>query len=259
MRKPSTATIIASLALFVSLGGVGVAASGTDFILGRNNTAKAKTSLTAPVAGNALQITNTLPGGSALGLSVDPGSPPFTTNSSTKVPNLNTDLLDGLNSTAFVGVNATAANSNKLDGLDSSQFTRGGGSVSAMHGSTSTPSSSFSQTVLGVFNGPAEPLLKVQGNCADNYAPSGRLVNGASIYLTNVSSVNILRWLDDGGGDPAVDVVVPSEVDGSLPYKVADHAIWHARAGNLTYTLDTWANKDSNLNCHFDLRLTIDP
>jgi hypothetical protein len=62
-------------------------------------------------------------------------------------------------------------------------------------------------------------LLKVQGNCADNYAPSGGLINGASIYLTNVSSVNILRWLDDGGGDPDVTVVVPNEVDDTLPYK----------------------------------------
>src|SRR5262245_19935452 len=122
MRMPSAATILAATALFISLGGVAVAASGTDFILGRNNTAKAKTSLTAPVAGNALQITNTLPGGSALGLSVDSGSPPFTTNSSTKVPNLNADLLDGQNSTAFLGINGTAANALKLDGLDSTQF-----------------------------------------------------------------------------------------------------------------------------------------
>src|SRR5262245_52491057 len=121
-RKPSPALCVALLALFVSLGGVGVAATGTDFILGRSNTATAKTALTAPVAGNALQITNTLPAGSALGLSVDPGSPPFTTNSSAKVPNLNSDLLDGQNSTAFLGANGTAANAQKLDGLDSTQF-----------------------------------------------------------------------------------------------------------------------------------------
>ena len=50
MRKPSSATVIATVALFVALGGVGVAATGGNFILGQSNTATTNTSLSAPVA-----------------------------------------------------------------------------------------------------------------------------------------------------------------------------------------------------------------
>ena len=59
MRKPSPAMIVALLALFVALGGVGVAATGGNFILGQSNTATANTSLSsAVVGGKALQLTN---------------------------------------------------------------------------------------------------------------------------------------------------------------------------------------------------------
>jgi len=37
MRKPSPATVIATVALFVALGGVGVAATGGNFILRQSN------------------------------------------------------------------------------------------------------------------------------------------------------------------------------------------------------------------------------
>jgi hypothetical protein len=104
MRKPSPATVIATVALFVALGGVGVAATGGNFILGASNTAGAKTSLSALVNGKALEITNTSTGGSAtaLGLNVAVGHAPLTVNSQTKVTNLNADQLDGLDSARFV-------------------------------------------------------------------------------------------------------------------------------------------------------------
>jgi hypothetical protein len=47
MRKPSPAMIVALLGVFLGLGGVGIAATGGNFILGQSNTAGAKTSLTA--------------------------------------------------------------------------------------------------------------------------------------------------------------------------------------------------------------------
>jgi hypothetical protein len=59
MRKPSPAMIVALAALFVALSGVGVAATGGNFILGQPNSATTNTSLSAPVAGGkALQLTN---------------------------------------------------------------------------------------------------------------------------------------------------------------------------------------------------------
>jgi hypothetical protein len=100
----SFANICSLVALFVALGGTTYAATGGNFILGNPNDADATTSLSAPVAGKALQVTNnsTAAGSTALGLRAAIGHPPFTTNSPIKVTNLNADRLDGLDSTAFV-------------------------------------------------------------------------------------------------------------------------------------------------------------
>jgi hypothetical protein len=64
-------------------------------------------------------------GASALGLAVDSGKPPFTTNSGTKVDNLNADRLDGHDSSYFLPVFGKAADANALDGIDSSGFIEG--------------------------------------------------------------------------------------------------------------------------------------
>jgi hypothetical protein len=247
MRKPSAATIMAAMALFISLGGVGVAATGTDFILGRNNSAKAKTSLTAPIAGNSLQITNTLPGGSALGLSVDPSSPPFTTNSSTKVPNLNTDLLDGLNSTAFLGINGTAANANKLDGLDSTQFVFGGGSVSANQVETGA-------AVGGVPIGSPGGVVKLLANCFDNSGGQ----TGTQIALQNISGAPLTVLREGSQGATTVKGLAPNDTDTDMPVLTANHFKWHAHFGTSAFTIDTWSYFDGN-NCFFDVRSTFDP
>jgi hypothetical protein len=62
MRKPSPAMLVALAALFVALGGVGIAANGGNLILGQSNSATSQTSLSAPVAGGkSLQLTNNTP------------------------------------------------------------------------------------------------------------------------------------------------------------------------------------------------------
>jgi hypothetical protein len=101
--RPSHGTVVAYLALFIALGGTTYATTGGNFILGKPNSASATTSLTAPVAGKGLQVTNTSTGAGAtgLGLNVASGHTPFTTNSGTKVANLNADKLDNLDSSAF--------------------------------------------------------------------------------------------------------------------------------------------------------------
>src|SRR5262249_13720080 len=154
--------------------------------------------------GNALQITNTLPAGSALGLSVDPGSPPFTTNSSAKVPNLNSDLLDGQNSTAFLGANGTAANANKLDGLDSAQFTKGGGSISAISATTVAPPGANKTSQLGQING-----LSFDGECLNASASN----NGAAIFLFNLSANAVTLLRDSGSGTVTSEVIQPNDAD----------------------------------------------
>jgi len=99
-RLPSPAMVVALVALCVALSGTAIAATGGSFVLGQPNTATSQSALTANEAGKALQITNTSadPTATPLGLKSAAGNPPFTTNSKTKVANLNADLLDNLNS-----------------------------------------------------------------------------------------------------------------------------------------------------------------
>jgi hypothetical protein len=105
MRKPSPAMIVALVALFVALGGAGMAATGGNFILGHANSATKTSSLSAPVAGGkALQLTNnntSNAASTALGLNVAGGHAPFSVNSAVKVANLNADTLDGVDSSAL--------------------------------------------------------------------------------------------------------------------------------------------------------------
>jgi FlaG/FlaF family flagellin (archaellin) len=105
IHRPSAAIMIALLALFVALSGVGLAATGGTFILGKSNSADSATSLSAGIGNKALQVSNTSTssGASALGLTVAAGHAPLTVNSGAgKAANLNADLLDGNNASAFV-------------------------------------------------------------------------------------------------------------------------------------------------------------
>lgn len=97
------ANVMATIAVFLVLGGVAYAATGGNLVLGHSNSASSKTSLSAPISNKALQVTNssTGTGATALGLKVASGHPPFSVNSDTMVPNLNADKLDGKSSTAF--------------------------------------------------------------------------------------------------------------------------------------------------------------
>jgi hypothetical protein len=103
-RRPSASLVISTIALFVSLGGAGYAATGGNFILGQTNTATTPSLLAAPVSGKTLRLrnTDTTAGATALGLEVASGHPPFAVDSNVKVAGLNADLLDGRDSGAFL-------------------------------------------------------------------------------------------------------------------------------------------------------------
>lgn len=126
MRKPSPAMIVALAALFVALGGVGVAATDGTFILGQSNTASTNTALSAPIAGGkTLQLTNndtSNAASTALGLNVASGHAPFTVNTGIKVAGLNSDKLDGFDSSYFLPKNGTVADSAKLGGQLPSKY-----------------------------------------------------------------------------------------------------------------------------------------
>jgi hypothetical protein len=102
MRKPSSAMIVALLGVFLGLGGVGVAATGGNFILGQSNSAGATTGLKSGVkTGPTLDLANT-GGRAAARFTSDSNVQPFTVSNSTKIGNLNADRLDGIDSTGFM-------------------------------------------------------------------------------------------------------------------------------------------------------------
>jgi hypothetical protein len=90
IKRPSHATVVAYLALSMGLGGTAVAATGGAFILGGVNTEDRQA------------VLHNTHGGPALRLSTSNGAvPPFTVSNGTKIPGLNADRLDNLNSSHF--------------------------------------------------------------------------------------------------------------------------------------------------------------
>jgi hypothetical protein len=94
------------LAVILGVATMAVAHTGdTKMVhLGHSNTSNAITKLVGSVAGPMLRLDNNSTGSAAtaLDLQVEPGKAPMTVNSSAKVANLNSDQLDGLDSTGFI-------------------------------------------------------------------------------------------------------------------------------------------------------------
>jgi hypothetical protein len=139
----SPSIVISLMALFVSLGGAGYAATGGNFILGNPNTATSETGLTASgTTANALKVTNsnTAAGATALRLVSAAGHAPLAVNQTTKVPLLNVDMLDGIDSTGFIrrGVAQTAAVSAAGGLVDVTNS----GSTNGVQGRTQSPAAS---------------------------------------------------------------------------------------------------------------------
>jgi hypothetical protein len=102
-RLPLASFILSLAAVVIAFGGGGYTATGDNFILGRANMATTPTALVANINGRTLQLSNFSIGAAATPLALFAGSgrPPFTVNTATKVPFLNADRLDGLDSTQF--------------------------------------------------------------------------------------------------------------------------------------------------------------
>ena len=90
----------AFLSAAVALGSVSRALACADaLVLGASNSCDGQTSLSGSTTGPLLGLTNSGTGAAA-SFNVNSG-PPFLVNSSTKVPNLNADQLDGIDSDRF--------------------------------------------------------------------------------------------------------------------------------------------------------------
>jgi hypothetical protein len=103
LKIPSPATAMSFLALVISLGGAGVAATGGNFILGRSSSATSPSVLIGSVATNTLELRNlsAATGATALRLNTAANRAPMRVNSSVRVANLNADYLDGLTANAL--------------------------------------------------------------------------------------------------------------------------------------------------------------
>ena len=114
MRKPSPAMIVALAALFIALSGVGVAATGGNFILGQSNTAGNTTSLGSGVTtGPTLEVSNS-GGKPAARFDVNATSQPFVVSNTKKVQYLNADQLDGMDGAQLVQGRGSSILSNRL-------------------------------------------------------------------------------------------------------------------------------------------------
>lgn len=114
--------VLAVFVLVVITGGTALAvAPGSPFRLGVLNAVQKVTRLTGSVASAMLRITNNGTG-PAIELKVQPGAPPLSVNSETKVEHLNADSVDGLDASAFLRSDGKAADSSRLDGLNSNAF-----------------------------------------------------------------------------------------------------------------------------------------
>jgi hypothetical protein len=175
--------IVALLGLFVGLGGVGIAANGQSLILGStSNAATAQTALSAPVNAPAVRITNTNTGTDATPLSLvaASGHPALKVSSAAKVASLNADQLDSHDSSYFLPKTGKAADADKLDGIDSSGFTQGGGTFYSGHADRVPVNSQAALLTM--------PALTVSYSCLDG---------NAGIEMT-YASLNIVEQADGG-------------------------------------------------------------
>lgn len=229
-RRPSAAMCVASLALFAALGGVGVAATGDPWILGQSNSASTPTELTAPVNGSGLAISNSSTGANStpLTLTAAPGRAPMKVNRTTRVTNLNADLLDGVNSTAFLrqGV-ATSQNVSSAGGLvdvTNTGFTNGVLGRTTWHSAAGVYGENTSEGGYGVagrvgrFAGKAVYGDNLEGGWAGFFEDSVHI--GGLLDVT--SNVEVSNDLNLGGVVRCAGCVGPEDISGTLDADTLD-------------------------------------
>jgi hypothetical protein len=115
-----SATTIAST---VALAGTGV---GGVFNLGTTNTTNASTVLQGSTTGQQLRVVNSATKGTGItgiGIHTAGNEPPLAVNSTTRVNNLNADLLDGRTSAAFVAGGGHIVNARLAPSISDTVFT----------------------------------------------------------------------------------------------------------------------------------------
>jgi hypothetical protein len=191
IRRLRPAGFVAGFVAAVVLTGGGAAAyaaNGGSVIIGRANSGTATTTLT-----------NTA--GTPLKLNAKSGYAPLAVNSSVKVPYLNADRIDGLDSTSFLRSTARAADSSKLAGLASTSYALAGGRTGIITTDASwedTDGDGVDDSLIAMAACPAGTQLT--GGGVDNFSSGPTLVDSpdAGAWFAGV--------LADQAGDLPTDV-----------------------------------------------------
>jgi hypothetical protein len=184
------------------------------------------------------------PRGQAANFHTSGGAPPFTVNSTATVTNLNADQLDRLNSTALVATNGKAADTDLLDGVDSTQFVQGPG-VTISHAEAIGPGGA------GTYLGPGFGEIQVGYLC-----PTTLTANG-TVSLADFTGGPVNVFYDSGQANPTyVQMGAGDQI--SVPAAAAGDSVTFQIQGNLgggygigTVFVDT-VNRLSD--CHFQVQ-----
>jgi hypothetical protein len=195
------------LALLFGVASTALGANGGNFILGQNNTASLLTRLTGQVPGGAaLQVVNTRtePGSRGLQVSVAQNRPPIQVNATAgKATNLNADKLDGKSEADFYAAGSKVADSELLDGIDSSGF-----------------AAAYKRTVVvspvGTDTENGQALLDGISSITDASASKPYLLHiEPATYDLGNGSLTMKPWVDIEGSSE-LNTVITSGVDGGL-------------------------------------------
>lgn len=160
------------------------------------------------------------------------------------------DKLDGLDSSMFLGVNAKAADADSLDGIDSSAFVRGNVRVSSL---TATLAPASGSQEIHVFSFGTAPLAVLSFHCM-NESMWG---SGGQLSFGSLSPVR--WWRDDGGATPTTGIHTPGAAMSSTVRATA-HETWqfrHPDDGRAT-TVEVWWNFDpASGECVVDVTGTV--
>jgi hypothetical protein len=189
------------IGLAVALTSAGTAAAAA-VVLGGINTSSSTTTFKSGKNGAVIQITNTNGNGGrsakGLGITVPAGRAPITVNAGAgKATNLNADMVDNMDASAFLPAAGTAANSDALDGIDSTGFVRGNG-TSRRGSIVRPPDGSASHFFLGYsFNETApRPWVGLYYLCPTN------LANNGAVVLRNEGDTSLNLFFDNGLTEP---------------------------------------------------------
>ena len=192
-RRPSAAFVISLLALLVASSDWGYAATGGNLLLGKANRSGAPTRLDSGARhGPTLALKNT-GGQAAATFSVRSGVAPFSVGSAAKVPKLNADLVDGVDSSGFYAAGSKVADSDRLDGNDSAGFYKTGSKVADSDRLDALDSTALQKRISkSCAAGSSIRVVNADGTVVCDLAPTlpTGVVTGWQIVRGNIATLN---------------------------------------------------------------------